>query len=158
MPTKSDDDNDLPEEESEEDEDRPRFRHVWSSEAFGPQPTPSSELPDPGPFALTLVGGILECVHGLRDPAQFSRWVNEDVFRAVTRHANRIATHSSRMGKNKQRMTRPQFRLGNVVINNPRDGIVEASIVVHGPARVRAVALRLEGLDHRWQATSFSML
>jgi len=30
--------------------------------------------------------------------------------------------------------------------------------VVHGPARVRAVALRIEGLDQRWQATSFSML
>lgn len=158
MPNKSDDESEIPDEQVPEGDERPRFRHIWNSEAFGPQPTPSAELPDPGPFALKLVGGMLECAHGLRNPAQFSRWVNEEVYYKVTELASRIAAHDSEIRKTKARRMRPQFRFGNIILNNPRDGIVEASIVVYGPARVRAVALRLEGLDHRWQATSFTML
>lgn len=138
-----------------DDEDTPRYRHVENSEAFGPQPTPTSELPDPTDFATKLVGGIIECVHGLREPIQFTRFVNDDVYRALTTHMNRLNQAASEKKKHKNR---PQFSLGNVVINSPRDGIVEAAVVVHGRSRVRAVALRLEGLDHRWRATSFSML
>ena len=144
-----------PNDREPEDEDTPRYRHVENSEAFGPQPTPTSELPDPTDFATKLVGGIIECVHGLREPIQFTRYVNEDVYRALTTHANRLNLAAQ---AKKTTKSRPQFSLGNVVINNPRDGIVEAAVVVHGPSRVRAVALRLEGLDHRWRATSFSML
>jgi hypothetical protein len=53
---------------------------------------------------------------------------------------------------------RPVFALGNIIISEPRDGVCEAAAVVHGPTRVRAVALRLEGLDNMWKATSFRML
>lgn len=144
-----------PDDEEPNKEENPRYRHVENSEAFGPQPTSSSELPDPTEFATKLVGGIIECVHGLREPIQFTRYVNDDVYRALTTRINRmnqsVITH-------KKKQTRPRFSLGNVVLNSPRDGIVEAAVVVHGPSRVRAVALRLEGLDRRWRATSFSML
>ncbi|MGB3376691.1 MAG: Rv3235 family protein, partial [Microbacterium sp.] len=40
----------------------------------------------------------------------------------------------------------------------PADGIVEAVVVVAGPGRTRAVAIRLEGLDSRWRASSFAVL
>lgn len=139
------------------EQDRHRFRYIENAEAFGPQPTPTSELPDPTQFATKLVGGIIECVHGLREPLQFTRHVNEDVYKALSAHAHRLHEKDQHLGKAGAR-TRPRFTMGNVVINNPRDGVVEASVIVHGPTRVRAVALRLEGLDHRWQATSFSML
>jgi hypothetical protein len=138
-----------------EDRTRPHFRHIENQEAFGPQPTPTSELPDPSEFATRLVGGIIECVHGLREPIQFTRYVTEDVYHALAQHAKRL---SIAHGETHKKRPRPQFTMGQVVINNPRDGIVEASVIVHGPARVRAVALRLEGIDHRWKATSFSML
>ncbi|MDR9396685.1 Rv3235 family protein [Pontimonas sp.] len=132
-----------------------RYRQVENSEAFGPQPTSSLDLPDPRDFALRLVAGIIECVYGLREPAQFSRWVTEDVYRAVASRAQRVS-----VGHNPQRShpNRPQFSIGNAIVSTPRDGVVEASVIVRGPARVRAVALRLEGIDYRWRATSFSML
>ena len=57
-----------------------------------------------------------------------------------------------------RKSSRPIFSIGNAIITQPRDGVVEASVIIRGPARVRAVALRLEGLDYRWRATSFSML
>jgi hypothetical protein len=43
-------------------------------------------------------------------------------------------------------------------MSEPRDGIVEAVVIVHGRARSRAVAIRLEGLDHRWRASALSIL
>ena len=60
-----------PEENNERqpnDEDRHRFRYIENEETFGPQPTSTADLPDPTEFAKTLVGGIIECVHGLREP------------------------------------------------------------------------------------------
>ena len=42
--------------------------------------------------------------------------------------------------------------------SQPADGIVEAVVIVAGPGRTRAVAIRLEGLDRRWRATSFAVL
>jgi hypothetical protein len=36
--------------------------------------------------------------------------------------------------------------------------VVEAVVIVQGPARTRAVAMRLEGMDGRWRATSLAVL
>jgi hypothetical protein len=36
--------------------------------------------------------------------------------------------------------------------------VIEAVVIVRGRARVRAVALRLEGLDRRWRATAINVL
>ena len=158
MPNKDKDPDNYDEREPNEDEPH-RFRYIDNSETFGPQPTPTSELPDPEEFARTLVGGMIECVHGLREPIQFTRHVTDDVYRALSARVHRMNVAEQQVrGARKRKKVRPQFTLGNVVLSNPRDGIVEASVVVHGPARVRAVALRIEGLDQRWQATSFSML
>ena len=45
-----------------------------------------------------------------------------------------------------------------VLDSNNAIGVVEAVVVVAGPGRARAVAIRLEGLDHRWRATSLAVL
>ncbi|HAM13867.1 MAG TPA: 3-hydroxyacyl-CoA dehydrogenase, partial [Microbacterium sp.] len=34
----------------------------------------------------------------------------------------------------------------------------EGVVIVRGPARTRAVALRLEGMDGRWRTTSLALL
>jgi hypothetical protein len=53
---------------------------------------------------------------------------------------------------------RPTHRILTIRHTAPADGIVEAVVVVEGPARTRAVALRLEGWDARWRATSLALL
>jgi hypothetical protein len=40
----------------------------------------------------------------------------------------------------------------------PRDGVVEAVVIVRNRVRTRAVAIRLEGLDSRWRATAINVL
>ena len=55
-------------------------------------------------------------------------------------------------------LVRPASSIGSTSIFEPRDGVIEAVVIVRGRARVRAVALRLEGLDSRWRATAINVL
>jgi len=48
--------------------------------------------------------------------------------------------------------------MGSIRLCEPRDGAVEAVVIVRGRARTRAVAVRLEGLDKRWRATAINVL
>ena len=53
---------------------------------------------------------------------------------------------------------RPVHTILSVRATRPADGVVEAVVIVQGPARTRAVALRLEGMDGRWRSPSLAVL
>ena len=57
-----------------------------------------------------------------------------------------------------QRAQRPALSIGHILISEPRDGVIEAVVMVHTRARARAVAIRLEGLDSRWRASAINVL
>ncbi|UWF78226.1 Rv3235 family protein [Microbacterium neungamense] len=122
---------------------------------FAPQPTSATELPDPVPLLRSLTQGALEVLAGVREVDQLARWFSEDAFRALVTRANLSARARSARGT---APTRPSFRILSIHHAAPADGVVEAAIVVAGPGRTRAVAIRLEGLDGRWRATSLAVL
>lgn len=124
-------------------------------EYFAPQPTPRAELPDPQPLLRSLTQGVLEVLAGIREVDQLARWFNEDAYRKLVIRANLSARARSARGV---APTRPTFEIRSIRVSEPVDGIVEAVIVVAGPGRTRAVAVRLEGLDRRWRATSLAVL
>jgi hypothetical protein len=131
---------------------KPRFDE---QEFFGQQPTPTCDLPDPAPLLENLTRCVIEILAGARELEQIARWVSDDVYR----HLLKRVVISSRARQAKAQMpTRPAFTIGSTTICEPRDGVIEAVIIVRGRARVRAVALRLEGLDHRWRATAINVL
>ncbi|CAD5138728.1 MULTISPECIES: Rv3235 family protein [Microbacterium] len=125
------------------------------AEYFGPQPTPADELPDPVLLVRSLTQGALEALAGVREVDQLARWFSEEAYRSVVTRANLAARARSARGV---APTRPTFVIRTVRVTHPRDGIVEAVVVVAGPGRTRAVAIRLEGLDRRWRATSLAIL
>ena len=45
----------------------------------------------------------------------------------------------------------------SVRIGEPRDGVVEACALVSDGGRLRAVAVRMEGLDGRWRVTALEI-
>lgn len=132
-----------------------REPHMTPHEDFAPQHTSTSELPDPMPLVESLTRGVLEVVAGVREVDQLARWFTEDAYRSVVVRANLSARARSARGV---AAARPVFRLMSTRCMSPADGVVEATVVVAGPARTRAVALRLEGWDHRWRATSLAVL
>jgi Family of unknown function (DUF6459) len=117
-------------------------------EEFGPQPTPRAQLPEPQLWAARLVQAIVEVDAGLRPATQLIRWTTTAVHEAISR---RPSTETQINGR----------RLGELVrsvrSSEPLDGVVEVSAVIQRSGqggRCRAMALRLEGIDGRWQCTA----
>lgn len=133
----------------------PRVDTRYTSDFFAPQPTSRAELPDPLPLVRNLTGGVLEALAGVRHIDQFARWLTEDAYRALLTRVNLAARARSARGVP---AARPVHTILSVHQSEPADGVVEAVVIVAGPARTRAVAIRLEGIDHRWRATSLALL
>jgi hypothetical protein len=131
---------------------RPRF---VADEFFGHQPTPREGLPSPEPLLENLTRCVIEILAGARDLEQIARWVSDDVYRHLLKRV--VLSTRARQAKN-QAPTRPSFTIGSTTMCEPRDGVVEAVVIVRGRARSRAVAIRLEGLDRRWRATAINVL
>ncbi|GAB3030167.1 hypothetical protein GCM10027052_02930 [Parafrigoribacterium mesophilum] len=130
-------------------------QHFESDEFFGHQPAQRSALPDPQPLLENLTRCVIEILAGARDLEQISRWVTDDVYRHLLKRV--VLSARARQAKG-QPGARPTFTIGSTSMCEPRDGVVEAVVVVHGRVRTRVVALRLEGLDHRWRATAINVL
>ncbi|MCL2516185.1 MAG: Rv3235 family protein [Microbacteriaceae bacterium] len=120
---------------------------------FGVQRT--TELPDPTPLITNLVRCVVEILAGARDLEQISRWVTDDVFHRLSRRVSFASRARTLKGAPAQR---PRFSIMSIRTSEPAAGVVEATVIVQMPQRVRAIALRLEGLDRRWRATSISVL
>jgi len=128
---------------------------VNTDEFFGHQPAERATLPRPEPLLENLTRCVIEILAGARDLEQISRWVTDDVYRHLLKRV--VLSARARQAKN-QPTTRPTFSIGSTSICEPRDGVVEAVVIVRGRARTRAVAIRLEGMDSRWRATAINVL
>ncbi|MET4583471.1 hypothetical protein ABIE21_002997 [Conyzicola nivalis] len=124
-------------------------------EFFGVQPATRATLPNPEPLLENLTRCVIEILAGARDLEQIARWVDDDVYRHLLKRV--VLSTRARQAKG-QVARRPSFSIGSMSICEPRDGVVEAVVIVIGRARTRAVALRLEGVDTRWRATAINVL
>jgi hypothetical protein len=124
-------------------------------EFFGLQPTARASLPNPQPLLENLTRCVIEILAGARELDQISRWVTDEVYRNLLKRD--VISARARRATGQVR-SRPAFSIGSTSICEPRDGVVEAVVIVRGRTRTRAVALRLEGLDHRWRATAINVL
>lgn len=124
-------------------------------EYFAPQHTSSAALPDPEPLLRNLTRGVLEVLAGVREVDQLARWLTEDAYRKLVIRANLATRARSARGVP---ASRPTHTILSLRQSAPADGVIESVLVVAGPARTRAIAIRLEGMDHRWRATSLALL
>lgn len=128
---------------------------VYDDDLCAPQPTLASELPDPLPLLHNLTHGVLEVLAGVRDVTQLARWMTLEVYESVSVRAGLSARARSARGV---AVSRPVHAIRSVHCTQASATAVEAVIVIAGPARTRAVAIRLEGMDRRWRATSLALL
>jgi hypothetical protein len=122
---------------------------------FGPQRTSSRDLPDPKPLAENLARNVMEILAGARELEQISRWVTDDVYRHLV---TRVHASTRARALKKIPVQRPVFTLGSTLVCEPADSVAEVVVVVHGRARSRSIAIRLEGLDGRWRAAAIHVL
>jgi hypothetical protein len=135
-----------------------KLTSIVAREHFDRQFTPTSLLPDPAAFAMNLTRRTIEVLQGARDITQIARWVTDDVYFSLLDQINARTRKMSLIAPGAKPRTLRDFTLTTVKISEPREGIIEACVMVSGSRRSRAVALRLEGLDNRWRASSFAML
>jgi hypothetical protein len=129
--------------------------HEDLDDYFARQPARRVELPDPEPVLRNLTRCVIEALAGARDLEQLARWVNDDVYRNLSKRAVLAARARRVKGQAPQR---PAFSLGRVHVSEPADGVIEGVVMVHQRARSRVVAIRLEGFDQRWRASAISVL
>jgi len=111
--------------------------------------------PDPAEAAEGLARSVLEILAGARDLEQVARWVTGEVYSSLQKRVRLAARAREASGV---RVQRPSFRVGSVHVSRPTPTAVESVVVVHGRARTRSVAIRLEWLGSRWRATALHVL
>lgn len=117
---------------------------------FGPQPTGRSALPDPRPWAGRFVQAVVEVLAGDRPLAQLVRWTSEEVY-------DGLAAHVVTLVRTADGRPLPRGTVRTMRVTEPGDGVAEVSATVRRGPRTTAVALRLEGLDGRWQCTALEI-
>lgn len=116
---------------------------------FGPQPTARAALPDPRRWAARFVQAVVEVLAGDRPHGQLVRWTSAEVYDEI---GARVAPPDPRCAGSTRRAV-----VRSVHVSEPVDGIAEVAAMVRGRRRTTAVALRLEGLDGRWQCTALEL-
>ncbi|MFD2675345.1 Rv3235 family protein [Gulosibacter bifidus] len=114
-----------------------------------------ANLPNPEPLVSNLARGVFEALAGTREVEQIARWVSPDVFS----HLLRRTQHAARARRERQQpVRRPTIYVRRALWQSPRDGIVEATVIVDLGVRARAVAIRLEVYRNRWRAERINIL
>lgn len=117
---------------------------------FGPQPTPSELLPDPQPWAARFSQALAEVLAGDRPVGQLVRWTTGEVYEELVARLS-----PSALARRESGAARP--RLSAMRVDRPADGVAEVTAVLRSGARATAMALRLEGLDGRWQCSALEL-
>lgn len=117
-----------------------------------PAPGSAGRLPAPAPWVARLAPAILEVAAGERPAGQLTRWVTTEIRETLARRGMAVRRHPA--GKGLQ----PQGRkVRSVRVTSPAPGVIEASAVVVGAVRSRAVAMRLEAVRDRWLVTAVEL-
>lgn len=119
-------------------------------EDFERRPSLRSELGDPRPFVAKMAQAIIEVTSGQRPAPQLIRHTTPPVYSVLARRAL-VSTRRQPAGARRSAVVR------RIRVCEPADGIVEACAVVVSHGRVRALALRVEGLDGRWIVTQLTI-
>ena len=107
------------------------------------KPTLISDLPDGGVWAERFIILALEVMAGARPIAQLSRWCSRKVFTYLIENIH-------------PKKTIP--KIGKLHIGNPSEECMEVVLLLHSPARKRALMARFEALDGRWLCTCLQIL
>ncbi|TAJ49346.1 MAG: 3-hydroxyacyl-CoA dehydrogenase [Herbiconiux sp.] len=121
---------------------------------------PDDPVPSTGPgearaLAMNLARCVVEILAGTREIDQIARWLSSDVYTHLLKRVVISARARAARGESPGRLT---FTMGSTVMCEPTPGVVEAVVIVHGRARSRAVAIRLERLESRWRASAVHVL
>ncbi len=107
---------------------------------FDMRPTSRTELPSATQWSRQLVQVLIEILNGNRSPSQLIRWITPEAMTGL-----KLAIKRKRF---------PKLIVRSIHVHETDDGVAEVSAVFGTTNRSFALAMRLEGLDGKWRATS----
>lgn len=108
-----------------------------------PRPTSATELPELNSWIMSFATNFLEILAGRRQPAQ----LHARCHRVTYCDLLSMAGSTNEVG-----------RIRKIHLTEPLDGICESTITVRFGERVRALAMRCEGVDGRWLCTALKII
>lgn len=108
-----------------------------------PRPTSAANLPDIQLWVMNFAVNFLEILAGRRQPAQLHARCHRVIYSELLRRTGKV----KEIG-----------RIRKIHINKPLDGICESTITVRFGDRLRALAIRCEGVDGRWLCTALDLI
>ena len=118
------------------------FGDEFESE-FAPQPTSALDLPDLKQWTQRFACNVIEIWAGKRSPQQLARQCHYTIFTELVRKS----------GSHKE-----MGHIRKIHIQEPLDGICEATVTVRFEQRLRSMLIRFEGIDQRWLCTALTLL
>lgn len=128
---------------------------IQAEEFFGPQYNATSELPNPEASLRALATGVVEVIAGSRPIDQLSRLLTDEVYQRLSQRAKTARQSREELGLKTHHQN---FSVRNMMNASPRDGVIESVVLLNSQRRIRAVTIRLEGINNRWRATAVSVL
>ena len=123
-------------------------RDPGDPELVGHRATFASDLPEPEAWVRHMAQALIEVMSGARPAPQVIRWTTPEVYSAVARR-------NAAAGRRNVAARRAIVR--QVMVCEPAAGVIEACAVVVDNGRVRALAMRLTGVDRRWVVSALQV-
>jgi hypothetical protein len=107
------------------------------------RPSPLSQLPDLEDWVGKYIVSVIEIYGGKRPLQQLARWSHRNIYTQLSKN---IGTW------------KPLPKIRKIYISQPLEGIAEVTATLKFDQRVRSLALRFEGVDHRWLCTQLELI
>ena len=119
------------------------FGNEWSHPKFSSTPSNLTDLPDINEWSESFVITIIEIWSGRRGVMQLANNCHRSVINKLIKQGKELDD---------------SCRIRKIYLNQPIEGVIEATVTLRIKERVRSLILRFEGVDKRWVCTELNLL
>ena len=119
------------------------FGNEWSHPKFSSTPSNLTDLPDINEWSESFIITIIEIWSGRRGVMQLANNCHRSVINKLIKQGKELDN---------------SCRIRKIYLNQPIEGVIEATVTLRIEERVRSLILRFEGVDKRWVCTELNLL
>jgi hypothetical protein len=119
------------------------FGDEWSHPKFSSAPSNLTDLPDINEWSESFIITIIEIWSGRRGVMQLANNCHRSVINKLIKQGKELDN---------------SCRIRKIYLNQPIEGVIEATVTLRINERVRSLILRFEGVDKRWVCTELNLL
>jgi hypothetical protein len=119
------------------------FGNEWSHPKFSSIPSNLTDLPDINEWSESFIITIIEIWSGRRGVMQLANNCHRSVINKLIKQGKELDN---------------SCRIRKIYLNQPIEGVIEATVTLRIKERVRSLILRFEGVDKRWVCTELNLL